>query len=111
MPLSAAHLEWVPFRAAPGVSEAALLAAADRLHHEFLSVTPGYVRRSLLRAPDGGFVDCVAWVTAEAHAAAMEAAMRHPAAAAFFACLEDPAAAGAAMQHFTVVADWPPPDA
>ncbi|MCU0635678.1 MAG: hypothetical protein MUE41_12455 [Gemmatimonadaceae bacterium] len=106
MTTTAAHLEWVPFRAADGVSDADLIAAADRLHHEFLAAEAGYVRRSLLRDAEGAFVDCVAWRSAADHAAAMERAMAHPAAQAFFACLADPQAAGAAMQHFAIVRDW-----
>lgn len=106
MSAPATHLEWVPFHAAPGVREPDLLAAADRLHREFLAVQPGYVRRSLLRDPAGGYVDCVAWRSADDHAAAMAASMSHPAAHAFFACLADPEAAGAAMRHFAIVLDW-----
>lgn len=106
MIVPAAHLEWVPFHAAPGVSDADLLAAAERLHREFLAHQPGYVRRCLLRDADGSFVDSVHWRSADDHAAAMAVAMTHPAAQAFFACLADPDAAGAAMRHFAVVRDW-----
>jgi hypothetical protein len=106
MHTTATYLEWVPFRAAPGVTADDLLAAADRLHHEFLAVQPGFLRRSLLRDDSGGFVDCVAWRSAADHAAAMAASMTHPVAHAFFACLADPDAVGAAMQHFAIVRDW-----
>lgn len=106
MSTASAHLEWVPFRAAPGVTHADLLAAAERLHREFLAAQPGFLRRSLLADDSGGFVDCVAWQSAADHAAAMESSMTHPAAQAFFACLADPDAVGAAMQHFAIVRDW-----
>ncbi|MCE2942758.1 MAG: hypothetical protein ACK53A_13245 [Gemmatimonadota bacterium] len=106
MPDRATLLEWTPFRAAPGVSDTHLLAAADRLTREFLAPLPGYVRRFLLRQDDGSYVDCIAWRSAKDHAVAMETAMTHPAAQDFFACLEDPEAAGAAMRHFTIAADW-----
>lgn len=106
MPTAAAHLEWVPFHAAPGVTDAALIAAAERLHREFLSAQPGYLRRSLLRDTGSGFIDCVAWRSAADHAAAMQSANAHPAAQAFFECLADPEAAGAAMRHFEIIRDW-----
>jgi hypothetical protein len=102
----AAHLEWVPFHTAPGVSEATLIAAAEQLHREFLALQPGYIRRSLLRDAEGGFVDCVAWRSAADHASAMTASMDHPAAQPFFACLANPEADGADMHHFHVVQDW-----
>jgi hypothetical protein len=102
----ATHLEWVPFLAAPGVSHAQLVAAAERLHTEFLSTRPGYLRRSLLRTAEGGFIDCIVWQSADDHAAAMADAMAHPAAAAFFACLADPDAAGRDMRQFDILCDW-----
>ena len=39
MPDRATLLEWTPFRAAPGVSDTHLLAAADRLTREFLALS------------------------------------------------------------------------
>lgn len=67
-------VEWAPFRLAPGVDEAALLAASRALQEDFLQQQPGFLRRELLHGPDGQWVDLVYWRDASAAAAVMQAA-------------------------------------
>lgn len=100
------HVEWVPFRAAPGVTPSALRAAADALTAEFLQAQPGFVHRALLQDADGGWVDCVTWRSRADHDAAMTRFGASPVVGAFLALLEDPAAAGAAMRHYHVAQAW-----
>jgi hypothetical protein len=101
------HIEWVPFHVGAGVDDTDFINAADALTREFLSAQPGFVRRELLRAADGSWVDCVAWRAAADHHSAMERMSASPAALHFMSLLADPEAAGAAMQHFSIARAWP----
>lgn len=67
-------VEWAPFRAAAGVGESDLLEAADALQRDFVAKQPGFVRRELLRAGDGEWVDLVVWEDEAAARGVMEAA-------------------------------------
>lgn len=54
-PSDAAQLvvEWAPFRLAAGAEEPALLEASEALQRRFLDGREGFLRRDLLRGPDG----------------------------------------------------------
>jgi hypothetical protein len=73
--------EIVTFRLAPGVTEAAFLAAA-RATGPLLAAEPGFLSRRLSQGTDGAWTDHVAWTglaAAEAAAARiMEAAQAQP---------------------------------
>ena len=68
-------IEWAPFRLADGVSETELLGASDALQAGFLANQPGFLRRDLLRGPDGQWVDLVYWADAASAERAMPIAM------------------------------------
>ena len=95
-------VEWAPFRLAAGVTEAALVEASEALQRDFLRHQPGLVRRELLRAPDGGWVDLVHWADAAAAEAMVRAAAESEACAAYFRLMEggvDLADPGAGVVH------------
>jgi hypothetical protein len=94
-------VEWAPFRAAPGVSEAAILAESDALQRDFLVGQRGFVRRELLRGDDGRWVDLVYWADRVTADEAMRAASASPTCSRYFqlmvgADLADP---GAGVMH------------
>jgi hypothetical protein len=80
-------VEWAPFRLATGVTEAALLDAADTLQREFLERQPGFVRRELLHGADGQWADLVVWQDESSAANAMQASTTSSACATFFPML------------------------
>lgn len=80
-------IEMAPFTLASGVSDAALLAASERLEREFLSQQKGYVGRALTRRPDGGWADVVMWESKESAEAIIPLVPQSPAAGAYFACM------------------------
>lgn len=80
-------IEWAPFRVTDGVSEAAVVAAADAMQEEFLTRQPGYVRRELLRTPDGQWADLVVWRDRASVEAAMAAVGNSPACRRYFSLM------------------------
>jgi hypothetical protein len=82
-----AVIELAPFRLRDGVTEAALLAAADAIQRDFLARQPGFVRRDLARGEDGRWADVVYWADGASAAAAMAAAMASPSCGAYFALM------------------------
>jgi hypothetical protein len=100
-------LEWAPFRLKAGVEEASLLAASQELQRGFLAGQPGFMRRELLRAPDGSYVDLVLWETREAADAAMSHAADSTTCSLYFRLMTPEAAdAGAGVLHFDEVARY-----
>jgi hypothetical protein len=91
--------EIVTFRLAPGVTEAAFLAAA-RGTEAFVAAAPGFVSRRLSRGGDGTWTDHVEWASMPQAMAASEALMADPAALPFLQAI-DPASI--AMRHETLV--------
>ena len=96
-----AVIEWAPFRLAAGVSEAELLEAAEMLQRDFVDGQPGFVRRELLRASDGEWVDLVVWEDEASARAVMEAACASEAFRSLARLLEgvDPADPEAGVRH------------
>ncbi len=77
-------VEWAPFKPAPGVTEADLLAASDAMERDFLAKQRGYIRRELLKARDGQWADLVYWEDQDAADQAMNAVGHSQACAAYF---------------------------
>lgn len=101
-------IEYAPFRLKPGVSEETLLAASHALQQDFVARQPGFVRRDLLRGPDGQWVDLVEWQSREAALAIMDAVAASPACHAYFALMEgaDHADPGSGVTHFERVRQY-----
>lgn len=101
-------VEWAPFQLASGVSEEQLLQASRELQEGFLAKQPGFVRRDLLRARDGGWIDVVYWADREAAEAAMKAAMESTTCHAYFKVMAgvDHAAPDAGVLLFERVATY-----
>ena len=94
-------VEWAPFRLADGVDEGALLEASAALQRDFLRHQPGFLRRELLRAAGGGWVDLVFWASQDAADAVVPAIAASPACHAYFRLMvgADPADPAAGVQH------------
>lgn len=101
-------VEWAPFWLAPGVDEAALLAASRALQEDFLRQQPGFLRRELLRGPDGQWVDLVHWRDAAAAAAVMRAAAASTTCHRYFQLMDgaDIMEPGAGVLHLQRVATY-----
>lgn len=94
-------IEWAPFTLKPGASEQALLEASARLQKDFLQPQPGFLRRELLRAPDGGYIDVVWWASHALAADAMNRASESATCRAYFGQMDaDHADPGAGVIHF-----------
>lgn len=94
-------VEWAPFRLAAGVTEAMLLEAAEGIQRDFLAKQRGFVRRELLRGPDGLWVDLVHWADDAAAHEAFSAAAESAACSTYFAMITGPDGdePGAGMLH------------
>jgi hypothetical protein len=102
----AEHLmEWMPFKLRPTVNEQVLLAASDVFQREFLSAQSGFIRRELLRAADGSYVDLVWWNSVEAATAAMTSAAGSRCCTTYFALISD-AGPNARLQIFDSIAKY-----
>jgi hypothetical protein len=104
--MSAKTIEFAPFRAKPGVDESTMLALSNRLEGEFLAQQPGYIRRELLKAEDGSFVDLVWWESPAAAEAAMTKVAESEVCAAYFAAMELASAAEAGVSLYRQVRDY-----
>jgi hypothetical protein len=99
-------IEIAPFRLAPGVTEAALIAASAALQRDFLAGRPGFLRRELLRTGEG-FADLVLWENAAAAEAAMAEVGRSAACAAYFRLMAaEDADPTAGVRHHPVLASY-----
>jgi len=65
-------LEFSPFRLKPGVDEATLLQASERMQCDFLSGQEGFVRRELIKGAEGAYTDLVWWESFAASQTAMK---------------------------------------
>jgi len=80
-------IELAPFTLASGLSEAALLAASDRLEQEFLARAEGYLGRMLVRKDGRNWLDIVFWQSSAHAAKAMEQAAASEVCGAYFQCM------------------------
>src|SRR5512138_2608389 len=92
-------VELASFRVAPGVTETDVLNASDVVQHHFLSQQPGFLRRDLLRAGDGHWVDLVEWTDHDSFAAATAGFSTSAACQAYFRLMADDGDAGTGMLH------------
>jgi hypothetical protein len=103
-------LEWAPYRLKPGVDEAALLGASERLQRDFLAHQDGFVRRELIKGAEGAYIDLVWWDSFAASQAAMRKAAGSPACKSYMALMDcsdrDPLHD---VQLFGVVRGYRPP--
>jgi hypothetical protein len=81
-------VELAPFVPKPGVAEAAILAAAERMEAEFLSQQPGYLGRAVTLDGDGRWMDIVLWADHAAAEAILPKIPSSPACAAYFDCMQ-----------------------
>jgi hypothetical protein len=91
-------MELVQFRAAPGVSEATLVAAAAAIE-PWLRACPGFLSRRLAVDEDRVWADCVVWSDMRAAQAAAKALPTIPSAAPFLEAID---MASVRMRHLTI---------
>ena len=102
-------VEWAPFRALPGVPDAAILEGSDALQRDFLAHRRGFVRRELLRRPDGEWVDVVYWEDQASADEAMKAAADSPVCAMYFHMMvPEDGQPGSGVVHLRRMRDYPP---
>lgn len=98
-------VETARIRLHANATETDLIAASDRFQTEFLSTYPGFLRRELMHAGGRDYLDLIHWASPEAAHSVMEAAMKSPACAAYFAVMDmgdgDPTAA---VAHYRSIA-------
>lgn len=100
-------IEWAPFRTKPGVDEAKLLAASERLQADFLSRQDGFIRRELIRRGPGDYVDAVWWRSLDAARKAMTHVEDSPTCAMYFALMStNDAGAGDGVEHFQSIGTY-----
>ncbi len=77
-----------PIKLAPGKTEADLLAASDIFQRKFVAHEAGILRRELVRAPDGTYIDLVQFRSeADVHDV-VKKEMQSPDCAAFFSVMD-----------------------
>jgi hypothetical protein len=101
-------IEWAPFRLKPGIDEAALIEASERLQSAFLERQDGFIRRELVRRGEGDYVDVVWWQTMAAAQKAMQLVADSPTCGSYFAVMaSNDAGAGDGVEHFHSVRRYP----
>ena len=101
-------IEWAPFSVVEGVSDEALIEMSQRLQSEFLEKQHGFIKRDLLKSPDGGWVDLVYWASEEDAQLAMKNSMESAICGEYFGLMvmDEHAEPGAGVLHFTKKAGW-----
>jgi hypothetical protein len=96
-------VELAPFRLKPGVTDDVVARASEALQRDFLSSQPGFLKRELLRGPDGNWMDLVYWADGAAAQRVMAVAMEDPVCLEYFKIMEgmEHADAASAVQHFS----------
>lgn len=77
-----------PIKLAKGKTEADLRAASATFQQDFVAHEPGVLRRELVRAPDGTYLDIVQFRSHEDYLDVLEKEMQSPACAAFFSVMD-----------------------
>jgi hypothetical protein len=77
-----------PIKLAPNKTEADLLAASAKFQSEFVDHEPGVLRRELVRAQDGTYLDIVQFRSEADMAEVIEKEMQSPACADFFSVMD-----------------------
>lgn len=77
-----------PIKLAPTKTEADLLAASAKFQSEFVAHEPGVLRRELVRAQDGTYLDIVQFRSEADMAEVIEKEMQSPACADFFSVMD-----------------------
>jgi|ETNmetMinimDraft_3_1059899.scaffolds.fasta_scaffold00926_9 hypothetical protein len=98
-------VEMAPIKLAAGRSEQDLLNASNAFQQDFLAAQPGFLRRELVKAPDGNYLDIVHW-RSEADAQAIMAKIADsPACALFFSVMDMGDGDGTSgVEHFSSLA-------
>lgn len=77
-----------PIKLAPNKTEADLLAASAKFQSEFVAHEPGVLRRELVRAQDGTYLDIVQFRSEADMDEVIEKEMQSPACADFFSVMD-----------------------
>jgi len=95
-------IEWAPFTLRNGASEQRLMEASESLQRDFLDRQEGFLRRDLLKAEDGSWVDLVFWRSRADMDAAMKRVTESPVCHTYFSLMNeaDSADPGAGVLHF-----------
>ena len=89
-------VEITEFRLVDAVDEETLREASDAIRADLESL-PGFVRRELLRGPDGSWVDLVWWESRDAAESAVDAVMATATFERYFSLIDDDSIR---MRHF-----------
>lgn len=100
-------VELAPIKLAAGKSEQDLLNASNVFQQDFLAAQPGFLRRQLVKKPDGGYLDIVHW-RSEADAQAIMAKIEgSPASAFYFSVMDMVEGDGTSgVEHFVSLATY-----
>lgn len=82
------HIAITNFRLKSGTTEADLLAASQKVHHDFETAHDGMLKRILVKAPDGGYADIDFFADERAMGQVMAAAETHPACGTYFEMMD-----------------------
>lgn len=99
---AAVIVEWAPFRLREGLTERDLLEASNSLQADFLARQDGFLRRELLRGPDGAWADLVYWADRASADAVMQLVAESPVCQRYFSLMvaADPANPGVGVLHY-----------
>lgn len=98
------NIEMASFRLKQDIEEADFVAASDRFQQVVLSGASGFLKRELLRGPEGVYLDLVHWRSKEDAETMINTAMTSPDCAAYFALMD---LQDATMRHFESLAVYP----
>ena len=100
-------VEMAQIKLAAGKSEQDLLNASNTFQRDFLAAQTGFLRRELVKAPDGNYLDIVHW-RSEADAQAIMAKIEDsPACALYFSVMDMGDGDGSSgVEHFASLARY-----
>lgn len=101
-------VELAPITLKEGVSEEMLLSASEALQKEFVEKQEGFIKRELLKKSEKEYLDLVYWDSQASADKAMQNAMKSPACASYFQCMEDASQndPNAGVSHFLILDEY-----
>lgn len=101
-------VEWAPFVKSSQTNEQQLISNADAVNHQFLSLQPGFIKRSLVKKDKQNYADIVYWKSLENAQQAAEKVAACKVCNQYFALMdfEKSKFSGSGFSYYKILKEW-----
>ena len=103
-----AVVEWAPFVKIAGVSDQDLISAATKVHLDFLSIQPGFIKRELVKKSESEYADIVYWSTQKNAVTAGDKVKKCTVCVEYFKLMDMKSSetSGAGFSYYSIIKAW-----